>query len=752
MTRRVPAAALDPLVVFPSLWLLGVVLARLDPFGSDVWDWSGATWGVMVAAPAAFLAGGLLGRRIAAARRASRPPAPPSDHLADPRARAAVRTALVTCLVLGFLELGHQFAAAGSVPLLSGNIDAARAAQPAGPTVVLIDLLTAALVAALALPARLASRAALPELAVAVAAATGFALAGGRGTVVLALVAAVLARALLHGAPRVWVLLLAATVALVGVSAVFFVRAGQHRDAPFEARLYEEILPGLAPPERAYVPLHYGLATNFDVLAAVVDHFPAAEPYGRGKYSMSGFDLVVPGTRPLGSVTTELTSPFVTSTMAGPFWADGGLVAVVLGLAAVGAVACAAYSLARASRAPPTCLVAGHLGMMAIFGVYSNLFTDHPDWVVILPALAGLGWLSTARESRARALPEPPAGVVDFATRYARALPAGIYAAIRRDARRPSIRPSAPRMRPSVLRWPLGLLAVVVAAAVAFEIARDPAETPEVPPPLQAGETFELPRAAVSEAAALATDGDLRADNASLWALRRRGRAIDARRLSFETGVPEQHRVTVRVGPAGRDERLDVTEWPTGDAVVALTLRSHGVGVRVFDAARPRRVESTGFARIRAPSVRRDVAMASWDPPAPDLFVIDRGGPRERVRVTVWRGEEGFAARAADLRAPLRGLDADDWTFDVARLTGPRPDLVAWARAGTASKLPEAHVLSGSSGYTRFVLQRPVDVGSASRAAEVLAGTTLGQPSLLLVSGARLVSVPVAPPRPGGAP
>jgi len=81
--------------------------------------------------------------------------------------------------------------------------------------------------------------------------------------------------------------------------------------------------------------------------------------------------------------------PFVTNTIAGPWWADGALPLVVRGFAAVGAATGAAYGGARIRRSASACLVAGRIGTMAVFGVYTNLFTDHPDWVVVLPGARG---------------------------------------------------------------------------------------------------------------------------------------------------------------------------------------------------------------------------------------------------------------------------------------------------------------------------------------------------------------------------
>jgi hypothetical protein len=81
----------------------------------------------------------------------------------------------------------------------------------------------------------------------------------------------------------------------------------------------------------------------------------------------------------------------VTSTVAGSFWADGGLPVVVLGLALIGAVVVGTYCVALARPELRFTLLAGNFLFLALFGVYVNLWTQQVDWILITPLLYAFG-------------------------------------------------------------------------------------------------------------------------------------------------------------------------------------------------------------------------------------------------------------------------------------------------------------------------------------------------------------------------
>lgn len=377
----------SPLVVFPALWCLGVALSQLQLLNFQT-DWSARVWAVMVAVPVAFVLGGILGRepvlrRAASIRRRGRERATTSRRL---------RVVLVACVMVGFLELAHQWIAGTGVPLLSSEVDDTRFSAPGGPSVVLTDLLSVATIVALVVPRRLDARDARFELAVAGIATLGFVLGGGRVTVVLSLVSAFVARSLYWGLPSRRAMALGAAGIACFVVAAFYLRSSQNVDNLFEREFYGEVLPGVPFPLRPLVPLYIGLTTNFQVLASVVDHFPDSAPYGHGLYNAVGADLVISDARDLADVTGVLTSPWVTATVAGTFWADGGLPLVVVGVGLTGALSVAAYEYARLAGSLLASMIAGVLFYHAIFGVYTNLWTTHLDWILIclllMPAAA----------------------------------------------------------------------------------------------------------------------------------------------------------------------------------------------------------------------------------------------------------------------------------------------------------------------------------------------------------------------------
>ena len=398
---------LSPVVAFPALWLAGAALSQFRLLDVQA-PWSDTAWLVVAFVPVAFVLGGVIGRELArllprsgeATSPATRGPGPddrPGNRAPDrpPAPSRAPRALLLLCLLVGYAELAHQFTAAGFVPLLSSNIDEARFDLPGGPTIVLTNLLTVAAMVALSVPRRLLSREARFELIIAGGAIAGFALQGSRGSIVVPLAGAALVRALYWGPPRPRVLLGAAAALLSVTIALYYLRAAQHAQGSFEAELFAEVLPDTPLPLRPLLPVYISIVTNFEALARIVDFFPAVLPFGDGAYNALGYDLFITSAKDIGAVSLQLTPPFTTNTVAGPLWADGGMALVVLGVAAVGAISQAAFSYARATGEFRHALVAGYLLYLALFGIYTSLWTQHPDWLIVTPLLLFAGALAT---------------------------------------------------------------------------------------------------------------------------------------------------------------------------------------------------------------------------------------------------------------------------------------------------------------------------------------------------------------------
>jgi oligosaccharide repeat unit polymerase len=382
---------LSPMVAFPLLWVLGVALGQIHLLAEQT-NWSARAWLVMGVVPIAFLLGGTLGRELVASLADRR------GRSARPHASRPLRLVLIACLVLGYAELGHQFAVAHSIPLFSSNMDAARYNLPGGPTVALLDLLTAAGIVAFALPRNLLAREARFELGVGLAALFGFALEGGRGPLLIPVATAFIARWYFWGRPSRRTLVLAVYAVLAMVSGVYFLRLAANAGHPYEHEVYNSVLKGAPFIVWPLVPLHLDLVLNFEALARLVDYFPSQMPFGHGIYDGAGFDIVIPNTRNLARVSAELSNPWVTSTVAGTLWADGGLAWVVIGVAVTGALAGGAYKLAQRTGEFSHALVAGYFTYHAIFNFYTNLWTQHADWLVVTPALLIVGGLAQEPE------------------------------------------------------------------------------------------------------------------------------------------------------------------------------------------------------------------------------------------------------------------------------------------------------------------------------------------------------------------
>jgi len=47
------------------------------------------------------------------------------------------------------------------------------------------------------------------------------------------------------------------------------------------------------------------------------------------------------------------------------------------------------------------CLVAGYLLYVTLFGLYTNLWTQHVDWLMVSPLLLVVGWMCDPRKAEA---------------------------------------------------------------------------------------------------------------------------------------------------------------------------------------------------------------------------------------------------------------------------------------------------------------------------------------------------------------
>lgn len=677
-------SALSPVVSFPIAWAIGILLGQIHLLRSQQ-NWSAEVWLVLAVVPVAFLIGAFAGRWVAGRFR-ERWLNWGLDEDGGASWGPSNRTVLIACTAVGWLELIHQFAAAGTVPLLSSNIDVARFALPGGPSVILTNLLAIAIVLALVRPRQLFSREAMFEWAIVLVCLSGYALQGGRGSLVLPIVVALIARWAFWGRPRLPVVawLALALAGLITISGIFFARSTQESGA-FQAEFYAKVLPGTPSVLYPLVPIDLAYATNFQTLAAVIGHFPDDEPYAGGAFSASALDRVIPGARDLSTTTNQINPPWTTATLAGPLWADGGLVVVIIGSALTGLLTNLAYWLYRRTRQLRFALLSSYFLYLALFGIYTSLWTQQPDWLLLIPGLLLAGTFAQ------RGLPEGEASW-------------------ERQPRAPGTDRSRVR-RHVVVAVITGAACVALAGVVLASV---------VPP---GGK--ELTGAGHLAASAGSQVGPSRAVTDS--------GSEDATSLIYR----------LRRDPDGTRLRADPLSGSGGKAVRIAGRTAAGAGYDVytepgkaprlyrFEREGPRRISyrvsnvasgeitDTGTFRIDAlpRGDQRRLFVANWRGTTPKLFVVD-SGPERDPGIQVRTASSGFDRVVARRSVGLAKFDPENWDFDVFDMfnpldgSPPSADLVATKFEGSIGNAEE-HVISGESGLHEFAVQRVIALRAA---------------------------------------
>jgi hypothetical protein len=298
----------------------------------------------------------------------------------------------------------------------------------------------------------------------------------------------------------------------------------------------------------------------------------------------------------------------------------------------------------------------------------------------------------------------------------------------------------------------LCLVGLVVAAVVLqTAISGLPKRTgvPNIAPPLaDTGivETLRLPRIPTGAPSVAVTNGDLPDINQPLQVVQlfADGRLV-VHTMSFDS-IPLQHPanggnavlpdVTVQgrpfLGPPGKTW-FAVTGFGSGDALVAARQLRNG-HLRVTELALRQ-----GLPRLRAavvpaprPMGLRTVTVATWKPPAPDLFVIDRGaGKRTPVAVRIYSGESGFHKLILKQSLPV-AEPRPDWIWQVAGIQGRPADIILAERRGDSGR-PEVHVLAASAFYAVFAQHLAIPARPISPKDQIVIGTRLGQAAEYIV-------------------
>jgi hypothetical protein len=724
--RRLNASVLSPLLVFPLVWALTALLAQFHLLNIQS-SWSTMMVAVVVAVPLAFLAGGLIGEGIAQAATALS-----SVRSGLQMPDRTFRRVLVAMVAIGLLEIAHQFAQAGTIPLLSGSIDTARFSE-GGPTILLTDLLTVAVIMAMTRARNPFARESRFELVTCAIALGAFGLQAGRGNVVLPIVVVIIARWLYWGRPSPYLLTAGGLVAFLAICFGFYLRTYQHPTTPFEAELFGEILPPLPFILKPLIPLYLALTTNFVALQGIVEYFPTVSSFGHGAYDAVALDRFVSVSQSVSGVSEALTPPWVTSTVAGSFWADGGFAVLVPGVALTGLLTAGAYAAAIRTHSFRWSLVSAYLLYIAVFGLYTNFWTQHIDWLVVAPLLLVFG--AFVENSKA------PPGIVGSAWGKIRRMTAAGPATAPQAPERPGSgsEPSPRRGRGMGSRAAIlsGLAAIAVLVVSGLIIQRT------LPEPFQLVGRMPLP-ASVSTAESVFTDSQRVSDNTPVYWVTRSGSAAVLH--SFDIVTRGTAATRFQASPPHGKTYYDIGYWlPLRvSALFEIQQGDHRLYVTV------RRSDNGAIIRryLRAleapePDVDRSFSIASYNAPRSDLFIVDRGPATTRVRLSILSGESGFQDQAYGTYLPVRGLQPNLWSLEVGELAGkanaagrevtPRPDIVLFQR-DPGREHTNLKVLAGEDTYEGFAYQRDIDEPGDLPASRIfLQGSWLGAPSVFEV-------------------
>lgn len=336
--------------------------------------------------------------------------------------------------------------------------------------------------------------------------------------------------------------------------------------------------------------------------------------------------------------------------------------------------------------------------------------------------------------------------------------------------------PSLPERRwPTRLRWrvvavaALCLVGLVVAAAVLEDFTSGlPSRVgvPYIAPPLVPPgvvETLRLPPLSKARTPPVAvTDGDLPSLNQPLDVVQPlAGGRIVVHSMLFDSipldhpavgNVPVLPDTTVEgrpyLGPPGQTW-FDASRFRSRDVLVAVRqLLGGNLRLTMLGLAPGLPRLETAIVPTPPRSGARTIALATWDPPAPDLFVFDRGTARRPVTVGIYSGESRFHKRLLTVLLPLRARNPRATVFDVARIQGrTRPEILFVKRRGPLGS-PEVHFLSGDVSYDAFDQHLAVTTAPIRPGEPVVVGTRVGQLTEYIVDpGRRTVSLMTLPYR-----
>jgi oligosaccharide repeat unit polymerase len=367
-----------PHILLPIIWFAAVAIAQIKVLDFET-AWGPTMLTVVFAAPLAFSATAWLGNRGVI-----RPARLPLQRL-DTR-----RLIIAACVlfVLGVVGTIMKTRLLGQIPILSDEIDANRSAGGIKIPFYVTFLTNCFTFGAWMMMLRAAElrqrgRSMLPSLLLVLVCLAGVSLGASRNLLLIALgVPVIFAYTVgwtrhIRG-KRLAGVALALVLFMAVSSGLFFVRTGQHKESRFETYFYGTVVNNTAKPLRPLLPVYIGLATPLETLNRVTKTFPSPT-LDTGVYSVPGVPpqlTAVLGPRAnFYAVTGDLSAPyyFNVATFAGPLFADGQLLLVVIGALILGGAfgLSRAWLLTRPSYA--TLAVASYIAYVAAFLFYENL-------------------------------------------------------------------------------------------------------------------------------------------------------------------------------------------------------------------------------------------------------------------------------------------------------------------------------------------------------------------------------------------
>jgi len=685
---------LSPLVAFPVLWVLGALLSQIHLLNVQT-NWSWQMFAVAASVPLAFVAGGLIGSGAGYLTRVNLRGY--FKRLSEDRARLL----LATCLMIGFAELVHQFVKIGGVPLISPDGNTIRFLQ-GGPTVVLVNFLTIAGLIGFVRPERLLSRDSFFDLCVFLVAMGGFLLQAGRGSLALMIVVGVAARWLYWGRPRFSFLISAGIAVLAVISIVFYLRARQMSYLAFEDELFASVMPKIPVPLLPLLPVYVAVTTNFYALQGIVGSFPDIYPYAGGSYSAIGLDLFLPGAANIQDFSASVTPPRVTATIAGSLWADAGIMGVILGLIASGALSVFVFVRARITGSLGWCLAAAYLLYVTIFGLYTNLWTQQIDWLMVTPLLLVFGIVADRRDAEENGEGNPKENLDKITDKPdpkddGKLDPGDTGESSRREAAK---------------KWIIaGIVAILALSAVGLVIQK------LVPSPL-AGEGTSVAPPSLQSTRLLMTDGDSGSDNEPIYWLSRSRKGFTLFQRSPISDSPGR-RLRDLPFTTTRGRFYDIGQWDSwkGASLFQFNPANDSLGVTVLpvDPALGDPVEFTAPV-AKTPNEFTQYFIATLTGPQPDLYVLTRGSEGSRAEVRVFSGESGFTSLILDGRLPYQNLQPHLWSVDVGNVTransrearNETPDFMLVLHSPERDH-PNVQIVTGDSGFTEIAYRRDID-------------------------------------------